>query len=1258
MENILVRYSEFFDDDGGMAKVKSDFMKLGDELIAEAKRVKKEFNDAFSLENTESLGRYESKVAKLIQVNEQYEQAKKDLLAIEKAYLDALAKTNAEEIKSERLKAAKADTIRKELAAERELERGIQQSNTTKKSAIALSEAQRRQSELNANSLRKEKDAYGQMSAELNKLFRASASVAVQLYNLEEAGKKNTPEFARLNSEFTVLQQRTLKLDKALKQIDASLGRNQRNVGNYKFDSIGNSLQQILREAPSAAVSLNTFFLAISNNLPMFFDSVTDLTAEIKELRAAAAAATEQLLAQQTAQATAKQISDAATESLGAQVEELLSSVEASAEQAVAIREQVAAHIAEAESNGMATAATIENTESLLINAGATADQTATLQRQIAATAQATAVTAEATVALNAEAAAAARASAALAAQPTILQRIKASLFSVNALLTAGVLVLTLYGGKIIDLVGSLFEFNKALTEVEKSQLRLAQASAEGQKAFQRQADELNVLQQTAKNQDLDMDSRMLAVQKLREQFQYYYKDLTDAQILSAKYSKSEEELLKAIGKRTQAQAKQKEVDNVKDRLIDIRNEISERDKIYGQATRLRAEYDRLVNTQKAGSKEEFLANLARRVEIQEELKQIDVRAEKYEDFNKTLEDGNEIRKYLNETATDDLIREAESLEKYLIPKQKEINKLQSESILLDYKKEKATKTKQISTVDYQASEYELIRTMLENTIQNNRDIYDSDKYTLEQRLAAREVFLKQMKTLAEEERTEALRLLKRTYDEERKETVKSADGKSYVLKYSNKGLLELQKQFQFDSLKIEEDYQQTLVNIAKESDEVDKLRQLQMQMAKLERDRQFFGKSATIYKAYTREISGIQNEINKIVNPLAGLELSDQIGINDAEIAKVKELRAKLEKILNGRSLSELNPLERKSLLKEIEEFEKERTRVESNYDTQRKLNRIHSIEEEQKQYKEDTNEFKTLETERQNLLLDLENKGIDDMLTAQKDKAEKFKKFLDEINQIVGAVLDRMIQVTQQRVEESQRLLDKQQKAVEDQQARAQNGLQNTLKFEQEELAKREAEVIKQQRREQRLQKIKALYNSYASYADKDPDTAVAKALRDFAVLEAISASFGEGGAADDVLKDKIPHDGRGIIRGRSHRGRNGGIPVLIEGKEGFFSGREMGNLGKDNFYRMKEMAGQGKVDENFFTRQGQQFVQTVGVPVMTEAILGELQDLRRAVENKPVPNWRVDEVADGTMKLVEETLLPNMVKRNIHIIKKPRL
>lgn len=61
-----------------------------------------------------------------------------------------------------------------------------------------------------------------------------------------------------------------------LNAAEQATGRFQRNVGNYSsaFNGLGMSIQQIARELPSATMGISMFFLAISNNLPIFFDEV------------------------------------------------------------------------------------------------------------------------------------------------------------------------------------------------------------------------------------------------------------------------------------------------------------------------------------------------------------------------------------------------------------------------------------------------------------------------------------------------------------------------------------------------------------------------------------------------------------------------------------------------------------------------------------------------------------------------------------------------------------------------------------------------------------------------------------------------------------------------------------------------------------------------------------------------------------------------------------------------------------------------
>ena len=64
--------------------------------------------------------------------------------------------------------------------------------------------------------------------------------------------------------------------DAQIKELDASIGNHQRNVGNYAggWNGLSMSIQQIGRELPSLAMGWNTFFLAISNNLPILADEI------------------------------------------------------------------------------------------------------------------------------------------------------------------------------------------------------------------------------------------------------------------------------------------------------------------------------------------------------------------------------------------------------------------------------------------------------------------------------------------------------------------------------------------------------------------------------------------------------------------------------------------------------------------------------------------------------------------------------------------------------------------------------------------------------------------------------------------------------------------------------------------------------------------------------------------------------------------------------------------------------------------------
>lgn len=103
--------------------------------------------------------------------------------------------------------------------------------------------------------------SYNEMKASMLQLEK-------EYYNLSQAAREGAKGMDILNN--------IGKLNQKLKDIDAQMGNYQRNVGNYAsgWNGLNVSIQQIARELPALSVSANTFFLAISNNLPMFVDEL------------------------------------------------------------------------------------------------------------------------------------------------------------------------------------------------------------------------------------------------------------------------------------------------------------------------------------------------------------------------------------------------------------------------------------------------------------------------------------------------------------------------------------------------------------------------------------------------------------------------------------------------------------------------------------------------------------------------------------------------------------------------------------------------------------------------------------------------------------------------------------------------------------------------------------------------------------------------------------------------------------------------
>lgn len=111
---------------------------------------------------------------------------------------------------------------------------------------------------------------------QLNAIYEANA---LELRKLSLSQKAQRDELVAYQQQIAALM--------TTMEAGISAGRGGMQRLSKNFDGLSYSISQLLREAPAAAVSMNTFFLAISNNVPMVADQIRRVIVANKQLKAA-----------------------------------------------------------------------------------------------------------------------------------------------------------------------------------------------------------------------------------------------------------------------------------------------------------------------------------------------------------------------------------------------------------------------------------------------------------------------------------------------------------------------------------------------------------------------------------------------------------------------------------------------------------------------------------------------------------------------------------------------------------------------------------------------------------------------------------------------------------------------------------------------------------------------------------------------------------------------------------------------------------
>ena len=384
--------------------------------------------------------------------------------------------------------------------------------------------------------LQASENLYNKLQLEMNKLVSTYQNLATR----KERGATLTKVEAE---QMSYLEKRIKTLDTSLKAVDATTGKYSRNVGNYVksgFNPLGNSINQLTREMPAFTYSVQTGFMALSNNIPIFTDAIGNAVIQNKELIAQG--------------------------------------------------------------------------------------------------------------------------------QPTtsVLKQVASALFSFQTLLGVGITLLTVYGKEIGEWIKGLGGANAVLDELNANQKEFNDSRIQGRKDSISDRTELEKYVRTMRNSNITLEERNIALKKIRDQFPFYFKNLTDEQLLNGNISKELATLNLALERRAVLQkATDANVKN-KQRLVDLQEEL----RINKQ----------LIESNRIELEQRKQINISSDFETAKEQRRLTTNAQN--DYNKSLVKQVELEKAIN------------SFQSAIIGNNTTINELKTKTIGLEYTETEAKKEK------------------------------------------------------------------------------------------------------------------------------------------------------------------------------------------------------------------------------------------------------------------------------------------------------------------------------------------------------------------------------------------------------------------------------------------------------------------------------------------------------------------------------------------------------------------------------------
>ena len=248
-----------------------------------------------------------------------------------------------------------------------------------------------------------------------------------------------------------------------------------------------------------------------------------------------------------------------------------------------------------------------------------------------------------------------------------------------------------------------------------------------------------------------------------------------------------------------------------------------------------------------------------------------------------------------------------------------------------------------------------------------------------------------------------------------------------------------------------------------------------------------------------------------------------------------------------------------------------------------------------------------------------------------------KRTEELFDNIASISAKISEKISEVFEKQSELAGELVEDQAEAVETQRQRAEQGLDNTLKFEQEQLAKREAEQIRAEQRAKQAAKILALFNLVSAYASNGDENALARGLVDFSLLQAFDSGFKEGGYTGNSATDSVA----GHVHGQEY------VVTAEDTAKYGLTGKSGGDFGDS----MSDYFNQGSpLLNNNFGSQKTDFengIQINNNSIDVSGLQNEFKKLRQSFDRMPRNELDVVWLTDYVIELTQKTIKGNMSK-----------